>query len=108
MFPGHCERVARSSPCSHPASGVPAPEHSLQDLLSMPKVVIVNEKKEIDVPQGANLRKSVREAGVEVHGTVETYLNCMGNGLCGTCRVLVKKGMENLNPKTTMEKINFA
>lgn len=74
----------------------------------MPKVVIVNEKKELEVPQGANLRKEIRAQGLEVHGTVESYLNCRGNGLCGTCRVLVKKGMENLNPKTAMEKFNFA
>jgi 2Fe-2S ferredoxin len=74
----------------------------------MPKVTIVNEKKEIEVPAGGNLRKEARAAGVEVHGTVESYLNCRGNGLCGTCRVFVKKGMENLSPKTTMEKINFA
>jgi ferredoxin len=74
----------------------------------MPKVVFVNEKKEIEVATGANLRKEARAAGVEVHGTVERFLNCMGNGLCGTCRVLVKKGMENLSPKTLMEKINLS
>jgi len=74
----------------------------------MPKVVIANEKREIEVGEGANLRKAIREAGLEVHGTVEAYLNCRGNGLCGTCRVLVKKGMENLNKKTVMEKVNFA
>ena len=74
----------------------------------MPKVVFVNEKKEIEVPQGSNLRKEARKAGVEVHGTVEAYLNCMGNGLCGTCRVLVKKGMENLSPKSMMERINLS
>ena len=73
----------------------------------MPKVLFVNEKKEIEVPQGANLRKEARQAGVEVHGTIESYLNCMGNGLCGTCRVLVKKGMENLNPRTFMERVNL-
>jgi ferredoxin len=74
----------------------------------MPKVVFVNEKQEIEVPAGSNLRTEARKAGVEVHGTIESYLNCLGNGLCGTCRVFVKKGMENLNGKTTMEKINFA
>jgi ferredoxin len=73
----------------------------------MPKVTFVNEKKEIEVPQGANLRKEAREAGVEVHGVVESYLNCMGNGLCGTCRVLVKKGIDNLSPRSFMEKVNF-
>ncbi|MFO0927199.1 MAG: 2Fe-2S iron-sulfur cluster-binding protein [Gemmataceae bacterium] len=73
----------------------------------MPRVTFVNEKQEIEVPAGGNLRTEARQAGVEVHGTVESYLNCRGNGLCGTCRVLVKQGMENLNPKTLMEKINL-
>lgn len=74
----------------------------------MPKVIFVNEKQELDVPQGANLRKEARAAGIEVHGTVESYLNCRGNGLCGTCRVLVKKGMENLSPPTLIEKANLS
>jgi ferredoxin len=73
----------------------------------MPKVFFVNEKRELEVPQGSNLRKEARQAGIEVHGTVESYLNCMGNGLCGTCRVLVKKGMENLSPRSLREKINL-
>ncbi|MFO0880590.1 MAG: 2Fe-2S iron-sulfur cluster-binding protein [Gemmataceae bacterium] len=73
----------------------------------MPKVVFVNEKKEIEVPVGANLRKEARAAGVEVHGTVETVLNCRGNGLCGTCRVLVKQGKENLSPMGLREKANL-
>jgi ferredoxin len=81
----------------------------------MPKVVFVNEKQEIEVAQGANLRTEARKAGIAVHSTllsplntIVNFLNCQGNGLCGTCRVLVKKGMENLSPKTTMEKINLA
>jgi ferredoxin len=74
----------------------------------MPKVVFVNEKTELEVPQGANLRKEARKAGIEIYGTIETYLNCRGLGLCGTCRVLVKKGMENLNKKTVMERINLS
>jgi len=73
----------------------------------MPKVTFVNEKKEIEVPQGATLRTEARKAGIEVHGTVESYINCLGNGLCGTCRVLVKKGMENLSPKTALEVVNL-
>jgi len=59
----------------------------------MPKVVIANEKKEIEVPDGANLRQELMKAGVQVYGTVEGYLNCRGFGLCGTCKILVKKGM---------------
>jgi ferredoxin len=73
----------------------------------MPKVVIANEKKEIEVPEGSNLRQELMKAGVPVYGTLESYLNCRGLGLCGTCKILVKKGMENLNGKTIMEKFNF-
>jgi ferredoxin len=73
----------------------------------MPKVVFVNEKKEIEVPAGANLRQEATKAGINIYGGLDRYLNCRGNGLCGTCRVLVKKGMENLSPRTTLERINF-
>jgi ferredoxin len=73
----------------------------------MPKVVFVNEKQEIDVPAGANLREEARKAGLSVYQGLDRYLNCRGLGLCGTCRVLVKKGMENLSPKTFMEKLNL-
>lgn len=81
----------------------------------MPKVVFVNEKQEIEVEKGANLRTEARKAGIAIHGTILTFLNpvtnvlnCRGNGLCGTCRVLVKKGMENLSAKTFIEKANLA
>ena len=73
----------------------------------MPKVVFVNEKQEIDVPAGSNLREAARKAGISVYKGLDRYLNCRGLGLCGTCRVLVKKGMENLSPRTLMERINF-
>ena len=73
----------------------------------MPKVVIANEKKEIEVPAGANLREELVKAGVQVYGRVEKNLNCRGLGWCGTCKVLVKKGMENLGGKTFMERFNF-
>jgi len=87
----------------------------------MPKVTFVNEKIDLEVPQGSNLRKEARKAGIAVHGMalsvidpfgianpVSNVLNCQGNGLCGTCRVLVKKGMENLGPRTLIEKANLA
>ena len=73
----------------------------------MPKVVFVNEKQEIDVPAGSNLREAARKAGISIYKGLDRYLNCRGLGLCGTCRVLVKKGMENLSPRTLMERINF-
>ena len=32
----------------------------------MPKVTIVNQKKEIEVPAGANLREELRKNGIEL------------------------------------------
>jgi ferredoxin len=74
----------------------------------MPKVVIANEKREIEVPQGANLRQELQKAGVDIYKGLHRYLNCRGNGLCGTCKVLVKKGMENLSPKGRLERFTLA
>src|SRR5438132_14039408 len=85
------------SHASAPARGPLGP--SYEDMIPMPKVVFTNEKKEIEVPQGANLRKEAMKNGIEVYRGVDKYLHCPGWGLCGTCRVLVKKGMENLRPK---------
>jgi ferredoxin len=75
----------------------------------MPKINFVNEKKEIEVPYGANLRQEALKAGIQVYKGMHKYLNCMGLGLCGTCKVLVKKGVENLSPKGRLERftLNF-
>jgi 2Fe-2S ferredoxin len=73
----------------------------------MPKVTFVNEKQDVEVEQGANLRQAAMKAGINVYSSVAKYLNCRGNGLCGTCKVLVTKGRENLSPKTTLETINL-
>jgi 2Fe-2S ferredoxin len=63
----------------------------------MPTIRFVNEKKEIQVPVGANLRNEAIRAGVQVYSGVDKILHCPGLGCCGTCRVLVPKGMENLS-----------
>ncbi len=73
----------------------------------MPKVTFVNEKKEIEVPVGANLRTIARENGIQVYRGLSRVLNCFGHGLCGTCKVLIKKGMENLSPKGKLERFTL-
>jgi ferredoxin len=74
----------------------------------MPKVSFVTEKKDIEVPDGANLREEARKAGIQVYKGLHRILNCQGNGLCGSCKVLVKKGMENLSPKGRLERFTLA
>lgn len=80
----------------------------------MPIVKFVKEKKEIEVPEGANLRAEAVKAGINLNQGVNGYgeqlnrmFNCKGIGACGTCRVLIKSGMEHTNAMTTREKLRF-
>jgi len=76
----------------------------------------VKEKKEIEVPEGSNLRTEALKAGIHTNqGFVNgigrwansSFANCHGLGLCGTCRVLVTKGMENTNAMGMIENFRF-
>lgn len=80
----------------------------------MPIVKFTKEKKEIEVPEGANLRSEAVKAGINLNtgingigASVNQYMNCKGFGLCGTCRVLIVKGMDNTNKLTTREWLKF-
>lgn len=81
----------------------------------MPKVKFLNEKKEIEVETGANLRQAAIANGISLHHhlvdmpeKLAQLANCHGLGTCGTCHVHIKKGMENCSPKTTMESVRLA
>ncbi len=74
----------------------------------MPKVRFLKEAKEIEVSAGANLREAALKNGVQVYAGMNKYLNCLGHGACGTCRVLIKNGtMENCSPMGIFEKIRI-
>ncbi len=87
----------------------------------MPVIKFVKEKKEIEVPPGANLRTEALKAGIHVNcalsgisegvdkalHSVSKYLNCHGLGMCGTCRVKILEGMQHTNPLTIREKLKF-
>lgn len=68
----------------------------------MPVLTLVNEGKTIDLPEGANLRKSLLKNGISPYSGKDKFLNCLGNGLCGTCRVEVVDG-KNAPPMTDLE-----
>ncbi len=70
-------------------------------------VKFVNEKKEIQVPEGSNLRKEALRAGVGLYPGINKVVNCLGFGSCGTCRVLITKGMENASPMGMKERIRM-
>jgi ferredoxin len=69
----------------------------------MPTITFADEKKEIQVPAGANLRTEALRAGVQLYPGVHRILNCHGFGQCGSCRVLITKGMENTSRKGLLE-----
>lgn len=71
---------------------------------AMPTVKFTNLKKQITVPEGANLRKEGLKNGIPMHEGVRQTLNCMGNGFCASCRVRVVAGEENLKRKRWWEK----
>src|SRR5271170_7667835 len=77
---------------------------------AMPKVKFTKEKKEIEVPEGANLRLSMIENGIPVYRGIhqKNYANCGGKGSCGTCRVCIKDGDERASPKGPWERIRSA
>ena len=70
-------------------------------------VNFINEKKQVQVPEGSNLRKVAKEAGVQLYPGIHKYLNCHGFGQCGSCRVRILKGMEHTSPMTTIEKLRL-
>lgn len=74
----------------------------------MPTITFANEKKEIQVPEGANLRKEALRAGVKLYPGVHAIVNCHGFGQCGSCRVLITKGMENTSRKGLLESARLA
>jgi ferredoxin len=68
----------------------------------MPVITLTNEGKTIEAPAGANLRKTLLQHGVTPYRGLDRLLNCMGNGLCGTCRVEVADG-KGVSPITPLE-----
>jgi len=82
----------------------------------MPIVNFVTEKKQIEVAVGANLRKEAIKAGIKLYGGINGFgasinevVNCHGLGHCGTCRVKIVKGRENVKPAalTMSERVSF-
>ena len=73
----------------------------------MPKVKFLRENVELDVPEGANLRKAALRANIQIYNGIHKYLNCRGNALCGSCAVLIKGGKENCSPLGFREKLRL-
>jgi ferredoxin len=102
----------------------------------MPKVKFINEKVEVEVAPGANLRLVALENGIAIHhhgfgkpSRMAAYLNCstllgadlirkvlgpksklaelLSPAFCGTCHVYIKSGMENCSKKGIKESVRL-
>jgi ferredoxin len=69
----------------------------------MPVVTLVREGRTLEVPEGANLRRALMDAGVDLYKGADGLLNCRGNGFCGTCMVEAEPAAA-LAPTTLKEK----
>lgn len=58
----------------------------------MPIITLANEKRTVEVPVGANLRRVMLNNDVSPYKGLAKLINCRGFELCGTCRVEVVDG----------------
>jgi ferredoxin len=55
----------------------------------MPVVYFVKQRRTVECAVGTNLRDLARANGISVYVFPNNLVNCLGNGLCGTCRVKI-------------------
>lgn len=55
-------------------------------------VIIGDETRILTAPHGANLRRTLLDAGISPYGSLSRRLNCGGRGLCATCGVWLDDG----------------
>jgi len=70
----------------------------------MGNIKFVKENQEVIAADGANLRLKALENNVDLYTLKGKLMNCGGYGQCGTCIVEIAEGMENLSPRTEVEK----
>ena len=70
----------------------------------MANIKFEKENQEAIAADGANLRLKALENGIDLYTLIGKMTNCGGYGQCGTCIVEITQGMENLSPRTEVEK----
>ncbi len=63
------------------------------------------DKPEVSVisADNVNMREKALEQGVDLYTLKGKLMNCGGYGQCGTCKVAIISGMENLSDRTEIE-----
>jgi ferredoxin len=55
----------------------------------VPKVSFLNEVVAVEVPAGTTLRDVAIQQGIALYRGMWTHINCIGNGLCGRCKIWI-------------------
>ncbi|WP_413612965.1 2Fe-2S iron-sulfur cluster-binding protein [Bdellovibrio sp. HCB-110] len=63
----------------------------------MPLISFKKNRPPIEVPPGANLMKSLLDAGLPVASS------CDGDGVCAKCKIIIIEGAENLSGENETE-----
>ena len=72
----------------------------------MPEIVFINENKKFQADLGSNLRESAIKTQISIYSNIFTKLfNCRGNGVCGTCKVIIESGDIDPPNKTENKKL---
>ena len=74
----------------------------------MPTIKFIKEKKTVEVPEGANLRKEAFNAGVDVYPGIHKVVNCLGFGMCTSCKMNITKGSDKVSSQGLWEKFFMA
>lgn len=68
------------------------------------RVVLGDTGRVHEVPDNANLRELFLRERVPLYRGFARVLNCEGKARCGTCRIRVEEGAENLSRPTPFER----
>ncbi|HZV13586.1 MAG TPA: 2Fe-2S iron-sulfur cluster-binding protein [Candidatus Kapabacteria bacterium] len=88
------------------ATPAPAPAAQTTTAPGMASITFVEDNKTFQVPTGTNIRKFAKANGITIYTGWTKYTNCLGNGLCGTCRVSVDP-TDNAGPLTFFERFTL-
>ena len=75
---------------------------------TVPTIRFEQEGQQVGCIEGANLRKAAVDAGINPYKGLNNLNNCGGLGQCGTCVMEVVEGMQNLSPRSDVEKVYLA
>jgi ferredoxin len=72
----------------------------------VPKVRFLNEMVTVDVPENTTIREVAIQQGIEIYRGMWTHINCLGNGVCGRCKIWIVSDDASIAPKSIRERMS--